>query len=77
VAKCEKLIHGHRAGRLVKNKETGQLERVGQSTHHPYRSDRPAERLEVSGDSYSAEATLCKMHKQAAVREGFKVKVLP
>lgn len=72
---CEKLIHGHRAGKLVMNKETGQMERVGASEHHPYKCGRPATMLKVSGDSYTAFAVLCKLHRAAAVREGFKVEV--
>jgi hypothetical protein len=74
---CEKLIHGHREGKLVVDKETGEKRRVGESTHHPYRCGRPAERLRVEGDSFTAFATLCKIHKDAAIREGFKVSVVP
>ena len=76
MAKCEKLVHGHRYGRVVVNKVTGEKTTVEESTHHPYRCDRPAFRLEVKGDSFTAFATLCKIHMAAAEREGFKVKVI-
>jgi hypothetical protein len=71
--KCERIIHGVRHGRLVKDKETGELKRVGQSINHPYRCDRPALKIQVEGDSFATFAVLCKMHRQAARREGFKL----
>jgi hypothetical protein len=72
---CEKLIHGHKAGRRTVA-EDGTVTWVGASTHHPYKCGRPADRLEVHGDSYTAFATLCKIHKNSAIREGFKLEVL-
>lgn len=73
---CEKLMHGHRQGRLVTDKESGEKKRVGQSENHPYKCGRPAVRYEVSGDSFTAFAELCKIHMEAAQREGFRLRAV-
>ena len=71
VLKCEKLLHGHREGKKIVDKQTGEVKRVGESTNHPYRCDRLAKRYEVRGYSFTAYTQLCKMHKACAEREGF------
>lgn len=70
---CERLIHGYKRGRVVEDKTTGEKRLVGQSTNHPYRCGRPAVSYLVHGDSFTAFASLCKMHKSAAEREGFRL----
>ena len=70
---CEKLMHGHKSGRWKTDKATGEKVLVGQSTNHPYKCGRPAVSYFVHGESYTAFATLCKIHKLAAEREGFRV----
>lgn len=72
---CEKLIHRAREGKLITD-ETGTKKRVGQSAHVPFKCGKPAEKLEISGRSYTAFAQLCKYHQAAAKEEGFTLKVV-
>ena len=53
---CEKLIHN---GRRPRDEVGG----------FPYKCGQPAARIEVSGMSYKATATLCQLHLRGVERE--------
>jgi hypothetical protein len=81
---CERLINDRRNGKSLADRTTGQpildaegSPRIaGETKNYPYRCDRPAHKLKVSGESFTCFAQLCELHRKAAEREGFRLEIL-